>query len=149
MSDFILLTDYPASIHAEILQAIIRNDETIVDIAEDAAIELMSGYLNSRYDVSAIFAQRGAARNPILLAFAKDIVLYDLYSAHAPQKISENRVKRFERAIKWLEDVQAQHINPVGLPPISVGDDGGSGSGSGNLATGIITASNQKRNNHY
>ena len=38
MSKFIELSDYDASIHRDILDALTRNDDAIVEICEDSAI---------------------------------------------------------------------------------------------------------------
>lgn len=37
MSQFITLEDYDASIHREILDALVRQDETVIEICEDRA----------------------------------------------------------------------------------------------------------------
>ena len=50
MSKFIELTDYDASIHREILDALTREDNAVVEICEDRAIEEMRCYLSKRYD---------------------------------------------------------------------------------------------------
>ena len=48
MSKFITPQDYDASIHREILDALTRNDDAIIEICEDRAIAEMRGYLNAR-----------------------------------------------------------------------------------------------------
>ena len=63
MSKFITPQDYDASIHREILDALTRNDNAIIEICEDRAISEMRGYLSTRYDADAIFKTEGAARN--------------------------------------------------------------------------------------
>ena len=50
MSEFINPDDYDASIHREILDSIIREDESIVEICEDQAVAQMRSYLSARYD---------------------------------------------------------------------------------------------------
>ena len=50
MAKFITPEDYDASIHQEILDAVIRSDRQIVEICEDRAIAEMRGYLAARYD---------------------------------------------------------------------------------------------------
>lgn len=44
MSKFITPQDYDASIHREILDALTRNDNAIIEICEDRAISEMRGY---------------------------------------------------------------------------------------------------------
>ena len=144
MSNFIEIVDYEASIHAEILNAIIRNDETIVDIVEDQAIAEMRGYLAGRFDCDAIFAKTKTDRNSLILMFAKDIVIYHLFCIHNPMKLSQVRKDRYDRAIEWLKGVQKGTIIADGLPESSSDSDS-----SGSDGTGIIISSNDKRNNHF
>ena len=75
MSKFITPQDYDASIHREILDALTRNDDAIIEICEDRAIAEMRGYLNARYDADAIFNAEGAARNELVLMMAVDIAV--------------------------------------------------------------------------
>ena len=60
MSQFITLEDYDASIHREILDALLRHDSdvqdsAIIEICEDRAIEEMRGYMDKFYNCDAIF----------------------------------------------------------------------------------------------
>ena len=50
MSKFVELTDYDASIHRDILDALVREDETVIEVCEDRAIAEMRCYLSKRYD---------------------------------------------------------------------------------------------------
>ena len=67
MSQFIELTDYDASIHREILDALTREDESIVEICEDRTLAEMRGYLSRRYDCDRLFAATGQERNQLVL----------------------------------------------------------------------------------
>ncbi len=49
MSNFINIEDYDARIHREILDALVRDDEAIIEVIEDQSITLMRSYLNNRY----------------------------------------------------------------------------------------------------
>lgn len=73
MSQFIELTDYDASIHREILDALTREDESIVEICEDRTLAEMRGYLSRRYDCDRLFAATGRERNQLVLMMAVDI----------------------------------------------------------------------------
>lgn len=75
MAEFINPEDYDASIHREILESIIREDEAVLEICEDQAIEQMKSYLGTRYDCRKIFSARGKERNALILMFAIDITL--------------------------------------------------------------------------
>lgn len=62
MMQYIEPNDYDASVHREIIDAITREDNSILDICEDRAIEEMKSYMAGRYDVDRIFAARGEER---------------------------------------------------------------------------------------
>ena len=80
--------------------------------AEDEAIEEISSYLRPKYDINAIFSAEGNQRNSIIVMYVCDIALYHM-AASLPQKMgTEIRKERYERAIKWLEGVQAGKIVP-------------------------------------
>lgn len=90
--------------------------------AERMAIEEVSGYLRSRYDVKKIFAATGRDRNDVVVMRTCDVALYHL-SAWLPNKMGhEIRLERYELALKWLEGVQAGKITPD-LPTMT-GEDG-------------------------
>ena len=76
----------------------------------------MKSYLCSRYDTETVFNQTGEERNKTLVMYCKDIALYHFYSISTMMPIPEVRVNRYHKAIKWLEQVSEQKINPVGLP---------------------------------
>lgn len=143
MCAFIEPADYDSSIHAEILTAITRQDDGILEIMEDQAIEEMTGYLAARYNTTDIFSKTGNDRHQLILMFAKDITLYHLHSIHNPVKMPQIRKDRYERAIAWLKEVQQGNISPSGLR-LKENDDGDQGG-----ATSFIMSSNDKRENHF
>lgn len=116
MSQFINPSDYDASIHAEILDAVTRCDESIVEICEDRAIAEMKGYLEARYDCDAIFSAAGEDRNQLILMMAIDISLYHIFCAHNPQKLSQMRVDRYNRAMEWLKKVSESKLSIADAP---------------------------------
>lgn len=59
MSKFVELTDYDASIHRDILDALVREDETVIEVCEDRAIAEMRCYLSKRYDCNKILRPQG------------------------------------------------------------------------------------------
>lgn len=116
MSRFITPEDYSASVHKDILDAVTRNDETVIEICEDRAIADMRGFLGTRYDVDALFAAEGTARNQLVLMMAIDITVYHIFSIHNPQKMSQIRKDRYERAMEWLKLVAGFKIAVDGAP---------------------------------
>ena len=121
MSRFIQPEDYDASIHKEILDALLRHDSetsdaAIVEICEDRAIEEMRGYLDKFYNTTAIFDATGAERNQLVLMMAVDIAVYHIFCQHNPYKISQVRKDRYDRAIEWLKAVAAGKVTIANAP---------------------------------
>ncbi len=116
MSEFIQTSDYNASIHREIIETITRGDDEVVEICEDRAVDEMRSYLSGRYDCNAIFAARGEDRNTLILMMAIDITIYHIFSIHNPQKLSQVRVDRYNRAVEWLKAVAAGKISIADAP---------------------------------
>ncbi len=80
--------------------------------AETEAIEEIAGYLRPKYDIESIFSAEGNKRNRLVVMYTCDCALYHMASS-MPQKMGmEIRKERYERAIKWLEGVQAEKILP-------------------------------------
>lgn len=90
--------------------------------AEKMAIEEIAGYLRSRYDTGLIFSTVGDNRNDVIVMHACDITLYHLVSWLPGKMGREIRKERYERAVKWLEEVQAGKVTPN--LPTCTGEDG-------------------------
>lgn len=122
MSQFVDIKDYDASVHREILDALVRDDETLVEICEDRAIAEMRGYLSKRYDCNAIFSASGEERNQLILMMVIDIAVYHIFCIHNPQKLSQVRKDRYERAVEWMKAVAAEEVSIDGAPLLSEED---------------------------
>lgn len=125
MANFIIPSDYDASIHREILDSLTRSDSAsqdvqIIEICEDRAIAEMKGYLNKSYDVEAIFSATGNDRNQLILMMAIDIAVYHIYCQHNPYKMSEIRKVRYDRAIEWLKGVMKGDITIADAPRLPI-----------------------------
>ena len=118
MSQFVQISDYDASIHREILDALTRDDDAVVEICEDRAIAQVRSFLARRYDCDLIFAAAGDGRNQLILMMVIDIAVYHIFCIHNPQKLSQIRRDRYERAIEWLKAVAAGEISVDGAPLI-------------------------------
>lgn len=116
MSQFVQLSDYDASIHREILDALTRSDESVVEICEDRAIAEMRCYLSKHYDCDRIFAATGDDRLQLVLMMVIDIAVYHIFSIHNPQKLSQLRKDRYDRAVEWMKAVAAEDISIEGAP---------------------------------
>lgn len=100
------------------LSVLQQSSEENRERAERMAIEEVSGYLRSRYDVEKVFAATGAERNDLVVMRTCDVVLYHL-SSWLPNKMGHDiRKERYELAIKWLEGVQSGKITPD-LPTVT------------------------------
>lgn len=141
MSQFIDIEDYDASIHRDILDAITRDDDSIVEICEDRAIEEMHCYLAGRYDCKVVFEATGKQRNQLVLMMAIDIAVYHLFCIHNPQKLSQIRKDRYERAVEWLKAVRKGDISVDGLPSVEPAQS--------QKSSQYQMSGNPKRNNHY
>ena len=125
---FIDTEDYKVVIGDAALKVVSQSSPENIANAEAEAIEEISGYLRPVYDTTAIFAATGNDRNRLIVMYTADIVLYHL-TASQPQKMgSEIRKERYERAIKWLEGVQAGKIVPD--LPLAGSDDDSPGFGT-------------------
>lgn len=128
-------------LYEEVIDEITRNDDAKAATAIDAAAEEARGYL-TMYDTEAIFAATGNNRNPILLLYIKDIAVWHFINLANPNVEMQLRQDRYEKAVKWLEKVQAGKTNPL-LPLPAAPQDGTP------LENFLKWGSNKKRNNHF
>lgn len=139
MANFIEISDYDASIHREILDALVRDDESLVEICEDRAIAEMKSYLSHRYDIQTVFEARGVERNQLVLMMAIDIAVYHIFSIHNPAKIAQIRKDRYERAKEWLIAVASEQVSISDAPLLPADDRVG--------RSQFMISSNPKRHN--
>lgn len=125
---FIDNEDYRVVIGDSALRVMSQASPENIANAEAEAMEEISGYLRPVYDTAAVFSATGNGRNRLIVMYTADIALYHL-AASQPQKMgSEIRKERYDRAIRWLEGVQAGRIVPD--LPLNVSEDGKSGFGT-------------------
>lgn len=133
-------SDYKVVIGENGYKAISQVSQGNVHTAEREAQEEMAGYLRPKYDVKAIFAAEGDQRNSTIVMYLCDMTLYHL-SASLPQKMgSEIRKERYDRAIKWLKDVQAGIVVPD--LPLPVDENGDT------IAVGTVIFKSNKKLKH-
>lgn len=109
---FVTDQDYKIVIGEQALKVVSQISEENRVNAETEAVEEIAGYLRPKYDTAAVFRASGTDRNRLVVMYTCDIALYHM-TASAPQKMGmEIRKERYERAIKWLEGVQAGKIVP-------------------------------------
>ena len=116
--NFLTTDDFKAVCDAATLDVIHQSDTVNLARAEGYAIEEVSSYLRSRYDITRAYAATGDARNKQLVMITCDVALYHLV-AWLPKRIGfEIRETRYKRAIEWLESVQNGKASPC-LPTLT------------------------------
>lgn len=109
---FITQEDFKVVSSEASLKAITGADPDNISNAIAEAQEEVAGYLRPKYDTDRIFAMEGDDRNRQLVMYTADIALYNM-TASLPNRMGyETRKERYERAVKWLEGVQAGKIVP-------------------------------------
>lgn len=109
---FISQEDFKVVANEASLKAITQADPDNIENAIAEAIEEVAGYLRPKYDCDKIFAAEGDGRNRQVVMYTVDIALYNMTASLPARMGMETRLQRYERAIKWLEGVQAGKIVP-------------------------------------
>jgi phage gp36-like protein len=109
---FIIFDDYKTLIKDDVLQAVMDNDKTIILEVELMAQAEIESYLNQRYDVGNIFNKTANQRNPLVLMYMIDIILYHIHARINPKYIPEIRKDRYDVALSWLDKVAKGLLNP-------------------------------------
>ena len=131
---FITQEDFKGVSSEASLKAITGADPDNISNAIAEAQEEVAGYLRPKYDTDRIFATEGNGRNRQLVMYTADIALYNMIASLPNRMGYETRKERYERAIKWLEGVQAGKIVPD--LPIATDETGSGISQGGVLAYG-------------
>lgn len=121
---FLVDADYLAQIKADLLDKIIDATPSIRTTAEQAALSQAKTMLRVRYDVDALFALTGDARNADLVMYMVDMVLYHLHSRINPGQVPSTRDKRYSDALDWLKKVGAGDWD-AGFPLVGDADEDG------------------------
>lgn len=137
---YLTVDEIKSYLYEENVDVITRNDDTIVEAAIDAAMAEAKGYLGA-YDVTAVFGATGTQRNQLLLIMVKDITAWHIMKLSNAGIHYEYRKQVYERAIKYLQDVQKGNITPD-FPVLN--DDSGDP-----LTHTIKFGSNDKKSNRF
>jgi len=103
-------TEY--QVRTEVLN-VLKISDTTLDTAELAAQEEISTYLRTRFDVVATFSATGLDRNPLIVMYMIDLVLYHLHSNTASRVMPKERENRHKAAITWLSKVNEGKLIPA------------------------------------
>jgi len=108
-------TDLNTHIYGEMVQAISRDDATIMQAAIAAAEQQAKGYLG-RYDITALFGTTGSSRDPLLLMYLKDMAAWHFITLANANIDMAVRKTRFDDAIDALKAIQAGKVFHEGWP---------------------------------
>lgn len=142
---YLTVSELSSHIYPEIIDEIIRNDETIAKDAIESAIDMAKSYLH-KYDLLALFGDETTAatiKSAMLKRKVKDMSCwYCLILSNANidlalfDKINDN-------ALRWLRDIQAGKSNPDWSYHDTTTD------GTPAQGDAIYSQSNTKRENHW
>jgi len=119
---------------------ITENDNDIVEMAIDAAVQEMIGYLRT-YDTDAIFSATGKDRNPLVLELCKNMAAWYLIRLCNIDMIYTQIKEAYDRAIKWCVGVSEGKISPK-LPILKSSD-------TNEVVSRFRQGSNPKFDHHY
>ncbi len=116
------------------LDQITEDDDSIIDMGIEAAVEEVKSYLTSnnkkewmdgrpRYDAVAIFAATGTARNALILELTKTVAEWWIIRLCNADIIHERVKERYDRAIDYFKQIASGKVT-IGSLPILPPDDG-------------------------
>ena len=115
---FLTKEELKSAIYAYQISEITETDDDIVQMAIDAAVSEMKGYLRINYDTDKVFNTTGADRNALVLELCKNIAVWYIIRLCNVDMLHEHVKERYDRAIDWLKQVASGDIAPD-LPVIT------------------------------
>jgi hypothetical protein len=112
----LLKTDFKTHIYTELIDAISRADDTIIETAIKVAENQAKGYL-SRFDIEELFTATGTDRDDMLLMYLKDLASWHFILLGNPSIHIEIIKERYNDALKELGKIQSGKVVPHGWPP--------------------------------
>ena len=113
---FITPKELETHLYKENIEAISREDETILTAAIDAAVQEAYGYLGA-YDRKKIFEATGSQRNALLLIFVKDIAVWHFVNLCDEQELL---LQPFHVRIILFVNVEDELSSPVDRLKVSL-----------------------------
>lgn len=98
--------DYLPKIRDKRLDQLTDTNTTILDNAEDAAIQVVKDALHSRYDVDVIFAKTSTGRDQQVVRWICNIVLYYLYERTPDKLIPEHITANYDETMEFLKALE-------------------------------------------
>jgi phage gp36-like protein len=100
-----------------------KDDPTVLDKAEERAIEFVKTMIGTRYNVNLIFLVDEPIRNEMLVQILSRIVIYRVIKRNAARKVPTDTKEDYDEAIKWLTEISTGKTTLDGLP-LPVDDNG-------------------------
>lgn len=120
---FITKDDLLTKIRFSDLTQIVGDDDQLINHSISFAIGEIKSYL-TKYDTKKLFSAINDSREPLLIAFAVDIAIYEIIALARPNIDTTDRRERRNRAIGYLQAVRDDNL-PTGwdLAPITEQSD--------------------------
>jgi phage gp36-like protein len=110
-------SDFQKSIKDHRLQQIIDSDleeeVALLAYASDTAESIIRDYLNSRYDVDAIFAKSGNQRDKQVTRWMLMIAIYVIYDRIEDDMVPERVIKNYDDTLKHLVSICDGRVEAV------------------------------------
>jgi phage gp36-like protein len=119
------------------LEEITHGDSSIVTTCLSVAESEARSYLHDAFDVATVFAATGEDRFPMLVQVVADIAVYYVVARCQAGSYLEDRMARYDRAIRWLKMVARSELYTE-LPRRS-----------STVEKKVLFGSNRKRRNYY
>lgn len=121
----------PSSMYGYQMEQITEGNDDIIDMAMAAAEEEIRSYLTGnnmiewkdgrfQYDVDAILAATGDARNPLILKHATTIAKWWIVELCNADVIYEQTKERYDRAVSWLNKLAKGDVSLSSLPKLDM-----------------------------
>lgn len=127
---FIETAEMKTAMYAYQLAQITENDDTLILIGIETAIEEVRSYLTANnqhrfrdgrllYDTDTIFNATGSDRNPLLLAVCKTIAEWWITQLCNADIVYQQLKERYDRATDWLKQLASGTVNLSALPQLN------------------------------
>lgn len=102
--------------------------DTILNV-ELQNIELIKGYIGSRYNVDEIFSILTPIRNTIIVRILSKLTIFDIVRRNAARKVPTDYKEEYDNAIQLLEKIATGRLKLTGVPQ-AINEDGNVNSNS-------------------
>lgn len=93
-----------------------EESDKILDTVEIQNIQLIKGYIASRYNVSEIFNVLAPIKHELLTRILTKLVLFDVIRRNAARKVPTDYKEEYDKALELLEKIATGRIKLEGLP---------------------------------